>query len=453
MLGFPLQTFALMLGAGRVYDVVADIAVAYASDNTQSRFGKRKPWIVCGGALYFGALLMLYSPGPGITAASVGFAIFLYFTTWTMAYIPFLTQSTELSSDNQVRNRISMTQAWVTQAAILSGILLPFLLVDARNSGARAFVGGIVAGWHVQAFAGIVGFLERAAAHGGEAFHRNLTMVTWVNCIALPIALIAYILFVPGQTGRSAPPKGSVTAALKNPVFQRFTAGFCLMMCGFMGRVALFPFVIVNGLKLPDSFLLLFLIQQAVATFITPFWATLLRRFERSTCVVFAAVLEALGLVLLMIVPPGDEKLAIAASVIMGLPGQAILLVPMQIAGDCADFARWKTRKESRAVHVSLLTTMVKLGAIASAGLLWLDGRLGFDPTDRSPSDHALWILRFTGLGLPALFLIAGTLIVLRFPLTRRRQEAIRRRIDRRAGQDAAVIAAAVPEDAALRPA
>jgi Na+/melibiose symporter-like transporter len=316
----------------------------------------------------------------------------------------------------------------------------------------RDAIGTRIAGWHMGIFDGIVRLLRLPAVHGGEAFHRNLIVVTCVASAVLPLVIVSYMVFVPGRTERSAPPKGSITAALKNPVFQRFTGGFFLMMCGYMGRSGLFPFVVVNALRLPNSFLLLFLIQQGVATIITPFWAALLRRFERSTCVVFAALTEALGLGLLMIVPPGDEKLAIAASVIMGLPGQAVLLIPMQIAGDCADFARWKTRKESRAVHVSLLSTMVKLGAVASAALLALSGILGFNPADPAPSDHAILVLKLTGLGIPAVLLIAGSLVVLRFPLTRRRQEAIRRRIDRRVEQGPAAEAPA-PLQVALKPA
>jgi Na+/melibiose symporter-like transporter len=200
-----------------------------------------------------------------------------------------------------------------------------------------------------------------------------------------------------------------------------------------MGWIVLFPFVVMYALKLPDSFLFLFLSLQLIAIFTTPLWSVLMRRFERSTCVIIAAAGAIAGLLLLTVIPSGHESLALLAVIVLGSPGQAVNLIPILVAGDCADFAKWKTGAESRAVHTSLLTSMIKVGAVTGALLIWLVSVFGFDPSKGPPSDSAILMLKFFGLLVPAALLAAGIYFILNFPLTRRRHAAIQSRLLRRA--------------------
>jgi Na+/melibiose symporter-like transporter len=119
--------------------------------------------------------------------------------------------------------------------------------------------------------------------------------------------------------------------------------------------------------------------------------------------------------------------------IIIGLPGQALNLVPILVAGDCADFAKWKTGMESRAVHTSLLTSMIKVGAVTGAVLIWLVSFFGFNPAVQAPSAHAILMLKIFGLLVPVALLGAGIYFTANFPLTRRRHAAIQTRLLRRA--------------------
>ena len=432
IMGFSLASVGLLMTFARVYDVILDIIIAYISDSTRSRFGKRKLWIVIGMTLYIPAAWMLYHPPAATTLIEFAFFLFLFFTAWTVAYIPALTQATELSPNFATRGRVSQIQALVSQTAIISATLLPFLFIDARSIKFRRGLTDALERLNLQVFDRLTAFLRLPAAQGGEIFHRNLSILAWGIVLTAPVLLIFYTAVIPPKPIGPVIAKGSITAALRNKVFRRFALGYFFVMCGYMGRVGLLPFVIIDALGLPNSFLVLIMIFQLSAWAVTPFWGFVLRRYERSTCFTIAVALEIAGLSMLLVIPPGSETLAIVAMVIGGLPGQAIFLMPNLIAGDCADYAKWKTGTESRAVHVSLASIMIKVGAIASALLVWAAAKWGFDPTVNASSAHSVMILKFNGLLIPIVLMAIGGVISLRFPLTRRRQAAIQSRIQRR---------------------
>jgi Na+/melibiose symporter-like transporter len=434
-IGISLGAVGLITTICRIYDVVADLGIAYISDNTSGRFGRRKPWVVLGLALYIPAALLLYMPGSHATVYSFAFALFLFFSAWTIAFIPFLTQATELTTSYNLRNKTNVAQSFVTQLALLSAIAMPFLFIDPRTVGFRLHLSNLLDRISFGLLDGLVAFLRLPPAHGGEIFHRNLQIVACLLLGLTPILLGLYMLLIRGRAAGTASvaTKGSITAAIRNRMFLRFAIGYFFIMCGTGGYVALFPFVVIHALRLPDSYLILFLSLNLIALFTTPFWSVLLRRFERSTCVIIGAAGMMAGFLMLTVIPSGNETLAFLSVLVIGIPGQAVHLIPLLVAGDCADFAKWKTGTESRAIHTSLLTCMIKVGAVTGALLIGLVSLLGFDPAKGETSGQAVLALKVCGLLIPALLLGAGIYFMLNFPLTRRRHAAIQSRLLRRA--------------------
>lgn len=443
VIGLPLAALGLILTFGRVFDTAWDTGIAYISDNTRGRWGKRRPWIVAGMLLFLPAIWFLFVPGPDATLLQFGLAVFFFFVAWTMAYIPVLSQATELTRDNGKRNAITLAQGVASTSALIVGSILPFLLLDQRTADLRAsFADTLVnAGMAIPA---LIDFLRAAVISGPERFGMIMLIIVWTTSIALPITLAAYLIKVREQPVDKKAPKGSVLAALKNRVFQRFFIGYAMMMLGYMGRWGLLPFVVGFVFGATDDLILLMLVQNVTAIVATPLWARLLRSFERVKVVIISALIEASGLILLAVIGPDQHELMYAAFFLMGVPGLTIMLVPYQIAGDCADYAKWKTRTESRAVHVSLVSLTKKTGAIWNAASVGVVGYLGFNPKLPEATSEGIALLKGFGLYFPAAVLIIGSIMVMGFPITRRRQQALQRRIDRRASQDTALLAASI---------
>lgn len=424
--GLGLAFIGMVLTIGRLVDVAADIGVAWASDRTRTRWGRRKPWVVVGLLLYVPATLLLFIPPETMTGWRYVGTVALFFASWTMAFIPYLSQGTEISTDYAVKNRINVGQSAVMLVALLSAFSLPLFLVDAKASGLRLAVadglGGVLP-------AGAVAFLRAPAATGVDYYSHSMLIISILALAPLAITLPIYLFRVREPASIVVKRKGSITAALRNPPFLRFAIGYVLIMSGYMGRSGLMPFILAFGLKLPNTYLFFMMLMYASSLIVTPLWSRLLQRYERITCMIMAGLVEALGLAILFLIPPGSTMLTAFAFVVMGLPGQTLLMVPYLIAADASDYSLLKTGADSRAIHVSLCSLIVKLGATTAGIWVWLAGASGFDPSAAAQPDGIVLLIKSIGLGIPVLCLCAGTAIIAGFPLDRDRHAVIVRRL------------------------
>lgn len=105
-----LGLFGLILAGGRVLDAVTDPLVGYWSDKTQSRWGRRKPFIFISGPILFLTFFLVWNPpvqGPSlVNALYLGAVLFFYYWAYTGLLIPWLAVVPELSRDNSQRVKI-----------------------------------------------------------------------------------------------------------------------------------------------------------------------------------------------------------------------------------------------------------------------------------------------------------------------------------------------------------
>ncbi|CAA9387536.1 MAG: Uncharacterized MFS-type transporter [uncultured Chloroflexia bacterium] len=432
-LGLQLALVGGLLAAGRFYDMLCDITVGALSDRTTSRFGRRRPWVLIGMLLFIPALWVLFVPGSQISVTRYALGLLIFFTGWTTAMIPYLSQGSEITHDHRKRGDINVLQSTVILLALFAAFALPFLLVDTRMQGVREGLSNFVAGlgsWS----APVVEFLRAEKPQGVAGYGQVMLIITIATSLGAPMALVLYLAFVPDrQTAIEGNKGGKVNAALLNPVFARFNLGFVMIAVGYLSSQTLMPFIVVNALGLPNSFLYLLLIWFMASIVSLPFWTAAYRRFERTTCLTTAAFIEALGLLIVALSPPGHETFVLVGFILRGIPGQVLLMAPYLIASDCADYAHWKTGADTKGVHVSLISVIIKLGLLSGAGAIWLIGSLGFSPSVPVSSNVSL-VLKLTALWLPAALLTAGGLVIAGFPITRKRQRAIQRRLDLRTG-------------------
>lgn len=298
----------------------------------------------------------------------------------------------------------------------------------------RSAVASAVGTWLPQA---ATSFLRSPAVTGTAYYERSMLIITVLALTPLLIALPMYLLKVREPPLAKSVGHGSLVAAMRNPVFLRFAVGYAFLMAGYMGRGGLMPIILTHALNLPDSYLFYMMIMFSSSLLVTPLWARLLRRYERISCIILAALLECIGLALLFCIPSGNVALTVVAFIVMGLPGQTLLLVPYLVAADASDYSRWKTHSDSRAIHISLTSLIVKLGTVFAGLSIWLAGLAGLDLNRPEQSASVVWFVKIIGLGLPVLCLAIGCVIVAGFPLNRTRHAAVSARLRRRDGRPA----------------
>jgi Na+/melibiose symporter-like transporter len=181
-----------------------------------------------------------------------------------------------------------------------------------------------------------------------------------------------------------------------------------------------------------DMVLQLSLLMTGTQIVAAPFWYFVLARWERRTCLCAGTIVQAASLVLFMLTPAHSPIMLCVDYCAFGLTGQSLMMVPFLIASDSADYSRWKTRQDSRALHISLISLLIKAGSVAGALFVALLGVAGLKPSLAVQPHSALVAMQGLGLWLPCALLLAGGAIIWTHPITRKRQRALQSRIDLR---------------------
>lgn len=121
----------------RLYDAVSDPVSGYLTDRTESKLGRRRPWLLGGAFVSAGAFLMVFTmpfegpydtvtSGPGLAAAAyVLFALIVYTTGYSMFNVAYMAMPAEMTNGYHERSRI---HAWRVMFAALGGFAVSAML-------------------------------------------------------------------------------------------------------------------------------------------------------------------------------------------------------------------------------------------------------------------------------------------------------------------------------------
>jgi GPH family glycoside/pentoside/hexuronide:cation symporter len=149
-LGVSPEMLGYALAIPRVFDALIDPCIGNLSDNTRSRWGRRRPWIAAGGllcALFF-TLLWIPPATLGVRGLFWYFLIisFFYYLGYAIYSIPRTALGYELSTDYHDRTRV---MAWNSFFAYVAGLFIPWLYrlsFIGADGGAPAEAHGEMAG-------------------------------------------------------------------------------------------------------------------------------------------------------------------------------------------------------------------------------------------------------------------------------------------------------------------
>ncbi|HSK69503.1 MAG TPA: MFS transporter [Candidatus Limnocylindria bacterium] len=133
----------IMIAKG--WDAVSDPLMGVISDNTRSRFGRRKPYLVLGGILLVFSMALLWLPVRfGSHAARVAYMTFsylVYSTVSTVISVPYSSMSTEITNDFSLRNRVNVVRLVFSLVATAVCTLLPSMLFGSLTGGRLSVTG------------------------------------------------------------------------------------------------------------------------------------------------------------------------------------------------------------------------------------------------------------------------------------------------------------------------
>ena len=122
-----------------IWDAISDPLMGVIGDNTRTKMGRRRPYILAGGCLLAVAFALIFLPigGNNETLKFIYCAAtyLFYNTVSTMIAVSYSSMSAEISKVSEERDKANVLRLIVSTISAAVCTLLPSLVIDAYNSG------------------------------------------------------------------------------------------------------------------------------------------------------------------------------------------------------------------------------------------------------------------------------------------------------------------------------
>lgn len=403
-LGLGMAAVGFLLMLSRLWDVVTDPVIGYLSDRTHTRIGRRKPWIIAAVPIAMISIYQLFYPPEGVGELHLLGWIMLLWLGWTLFNIPYFAWGAELSQDYTERTRIT---GWRTIAG-LCGTLLAIGI----PAGSQA-----VFGW------------------GG----RSSEMVTIIGAAALvllPLLILPAAALVPERRD-FVPAQIKVWAGLKimwqNGPFRRLLFAFVFSSTAVALGAPLFVIFITHVIVDPTAASLVVLGYYVGNLLGVPLWVWLSHKTDKHITWLCSISLMAFMFPQFMWLGEGDLFWAASILFILGIGGGNLNVVPTSMKADVIDLDTLESGADRAGLFFAAWSTATKLVMAFGVGIsLPVLAYLGFNPSVTNGPDE-LFALRAWYAFSPVPFYLLSAILIIRYPITRKRHQEMRAALEARA--------------------
>jgi glycoside/pentoside/hexuronide:cation symporter, GPH family len=409
--GLSLTLIGVALLISRSADVVLDPLIGFLSDRTGGRLGARKPWVIVGVLLSIVSTWFLFNPPP-----HPSFSYFLIWYTaiylaWSLIEIPHAAWGFEITRDYEERSRVLTYRGFAAALAQLVFLVLPMLPIFATTAVTPEILR--VTSWLVFA----VGLLALIAT------------VFWAP-VGIPVERESHYKL-----------KDLLSILTGNGPLWAFMAAFLLngFATGMFGTLTFL--YVANYLGLAKQFVFL-LGGVAVAALISlPLAPWLIARLGKRLAWGGAMAMGMVIFPLILLIPRGEASFVplMVVCIPIGFVNAMVAIASTSLMGDVIDYDTWRTGKKRTAVYSGLMSFVVKLNAIPGGAVaLLIVGIAGYDPKlAGANSAHAVFGLKIAYVIAPTILYGVSILFAWLFPIDRRRQTIISRRLEAREAREA----------------
>ena len=387
--GTQLAAVTAILVVMRVFDAVNDPIMGVVVDNTRSRWGKFKPWILVGAVLWGAASMLMFADlgvdGWGYIVLFT--AVYLvYEIAYTINDIAYWSMLPSLTQEQKEREKIGVV-ARICANIGLFAIVVALVPVTAWLTG---LMGDARAAWFTLAVALVVVML---------AF-QSLTLIFTRERVA-------------GHR-ESTPLKELFSVIARNDQLLWVTLAMVAFMAGYITTTSFglyyFKYYFRDEGAYP-VFAAILGVSQIGALALFPLVSKVLRR---SRIHLLATVMCVAGYAVFLV--SGTNLLVVGVAGVLLFAGQgAIQLLMVMFIADSVEYGEWKLGRRNESVTFSLQPFIYKLSNAIASGvvgitLIWSGIDVATTPGD--VTEAGLTILRVAMLGLPMAMIIVSYLVL-----------------------------------------
>ena len=381
---------AIILGA-RIFDALNDPVMGVIVDNTQTKWGKYKPWILTG-IILAGIITILLFVDFGLKGAAYivvfGVLYVLWGITYTMNDISYWSMMPSLSKSQSEREIIGSVARICASVGLFAVVTLVVPITTA--------------------LAGVVGSLQKAYL----VFVIILVMIMWI---------FQSITLLGVKEDRSVPEnkehttlREMVKVIFKNDQLLVTAVSMALFMIGYMTTTSfgIYYFKYVYGDEgMYSVFAVVLGVSQIVAMVSFSF---LTKVMKRKTLYLVATAMVVMGYIIFFFAPNTTMLYIGIAGVLLFIGEAYIQLMMLMFLTDSVEYGEWKFGKRNGSVTLSVQSFINKLGgAIANGvvGAVVIVSGMKTAETAADMTSKGLLIFKVAMMILPLICIVIGFVI------------------------------------------
>jgi len=452
-LGFAAFLWGVIQFAPRIFDAITDPIMGFISDNTKSKWGRRRMYVLIGGLVMGGAYIAMWQ----LYKENGVMFNFIYFFSWSLVFylgltvfsVPYVAMGYEMSDDFHERTRIMAISQFIGQFAWVIAPIFWVILYDTGGLHEKALAAGLD---------GIAGFLpENGWFTSPDSGARQLAI--WV---AVPCTLfaIAPALFIKSESTLNEDYLPINPAYVKKSLANIFSSALEAFQIPQFKKIAFATFFIFNSFNVIASFTFLIIVHYMfnsdpgsaglwptvhgtggalfTSFLIIPIVTWMTKKFGKKKAFIIAQSISVIGYILFwFLFVPGEPYLFVFALPFHSFGIGSLFLIMMSMTADVCDLDELKTGKRREGVLGAVYWWMVKMGfgvaALLGGAILSI---VGFDA--ENVTESAMTGMRLFYTFLPIAGVIGAILIMKDYDITEAKAAEIKAELEKVKAQEKA---------------
>lgn len=346
VLGQSPATAGLLLTLSKLYDIIADFVIGDASDRTNTRWGRRRPYLLAGAIIGSLSFFLIFTPpslnGPFVVAY-MAIMLVIYSTGYSLFAVPYTAMVAEMTDDYDERTRLMSFRTFFSAAGQLLALAGAAALVKYGGEGEAGYrlmggaLGAVIAAALLWSFFGTAKapYVERAKTP-------RIKVSEQIRMIGENKQFLIYI----------------------SAKFLQFISLASVTSTGLLFKL--------NVLKIGyEGQIQLSVVQNLVMAASMPAWVWLGKKYGKRPCYMFALGLNGVIYLSWLFTGPGITPVEVMGrGVLLGIAAGGVILMALSMLPDIMEYDRRLHGVRREGLFSSLYAITEKVGyAIGPAAI------------------------------------------------------------------------------------